>query len=131
MKMCKKGQGATEYLLMLAAVLVIVAIAVYYITTAAPAVTITGSAEIKSGDNTVVLFTPTTMTGVPENIPAADWSWKVFRGADIIGEGAGPTNLVKNVTVELDCGDSVVQRDDIVRLWYKGAATTGDAARVM
>jgi hypothetical protein len=32
MRMLKKGQGATEYLLMLAAVLVIVAIAVYYIT---------------------------------------------------------------------------------------------------
>ncbi|TEU13265.1 MAG: class III signal peptide-containing protein, partial [Hadesarchaea archaeon] len=34
MKMFEKGQGATEYLLMLAAVLVIVAIAVYYVTTA-------------------------------------------------------------------------------------------------
>ncbi|GAI19137.1 unnamed protein product, partial [marine sediment metagenome] len=32
MKLFRKGQGATEYLLMLAAVLVIVAIAVYYVT---------------------------------------------------------------------------------------------------
>ena len=32
MRLFEKGQGATEYLLMLAAVLVIVAIAVYYVT---------------------------------------------------------------------------------------------------
>ncbi len=43
MNLFKKGQGATEYLLMLAAVLVIVAIAVYYVTSTGgyPAVAVT------------------------------------------------------------------------------------------
>ncbi|MDH5685486.1 MAG: class III signal peptide-containing protein, partial [Hadesarchaea archaeon] len=52
MRLSKKGQGATEYLLMLAAVLVIVAIAVYYVTSTGgyPAVAVTA---VKYGDDTI------------------------------------------------------------------------------
>lgn len=71
MKMCEKGQGATEYLLMLAAVLVIVAIAVYYVTTAGagfPALTVTSA---KHGDNEIRLNVTT------GSIPTGEWAYSV------------------------------------------------------
>lgn len=70
MKMCEKGQGATEYLLMLAAVLVIVAIAVYYVTTAGagfPALTVI-SAKV---DNEIRLNVTT------GSIAANEWAYSV------------------------------------------------------
>jgi hypothetical protein len=71
MRMFKKGQGATEYLLMLAAVLVIVAIAIYYVTSTGgyPAVAVTASA-LADGD--IVGLTVTT-----GSIPAGDWAYVV------------------------------------------------------
>ena len=65
----KKGQGATEYLLMLAAVLVIVAIAVYYVTTTGgyPAV---GAAPVDS-DSTIRINVTT------GSIPTGDWQYSV------------------------------------------------------
>jgi len=70
MRLSKKGQGATEYLLMLAAVLVIVAIAVYYVTSTGgyPAVAVTA---VKSGDNTIKINVET------GSIPAEDWQYSV------------------------------------------------------
>ncbi|GAI34203.1 unnamed protein product [marine sediment metagenome] len=70
MRMCKKGQGATEYLLMLAAVLVIVAIAVYYVTTAGagyPAISAT-SAKV---DNAIRINVTT------GSIPTGEWAYSV------------------------------------------------------
>ena len=71
MKMFEKGQGATEYLLMLAAVLVIVAIAVYYVTTAGagfPAITAT---SVKQGDNEIRINVTT------GSIPTGEWAHSV------------------------------------------------------
>ena len=70
MRLYKKGQGATEYLLMLAAVLVIVAIAVYYVTSTGgyPAVAATA---VKYGDNTIRINVET------GSIPAGDWQYSV------------------------------------------------------
>jgi len=69
MRLSKKGQGATEYLLMLAAVLVIVAIAVYYVTSTGgyPAVAVTA---VKSGDTIRINVD----TG---SIPLGDWQYIV------------------------------------------------------
>jgi len=70
MKMFEKGQGATEYLLMLAAVLVIVAIAVYYVTTAGagyPAIAAT-SAKV---DNAIRINVTT------GSIPTGEWAHSV------------------------------------------------------
>jgi len=66
----EKGQGTTDYLLMLAAVLVIVAIAVYYVTSIGgfPAVSATA---VKSGDNTIRIEVET------GSIPAGDWQYSV------------------------------------------------------
>ena len=70
MRLSKKGQGATEYLLMLAAVLVIVAIAVYYVTSTGgyPAVSATA---VKYGDNTIRINVET------GSIPSGDWQYSV------------------------------------------------------
>ncbi len=70
MRLSKKGQGATEYLLMLAAVLVIVAIAVYYVTSTGgyPAVAVTA---VKSGDDTIRIKVET------GSIPLGDWQYSV------------------------------------------------------
>ena len=70
MRLSKKGQGATEYLLMLAAVLVIVAIAVYYVTSTGgyPAVAATA---VKYGDDTIRINVET------GSIPSGDWQYSV------------------------------------------------------
>lgn len=69
MRLFKKGQGATEYLLMLAAVLVIVAIAVYYVTTTGgyPAVAV---APVDY-DSSIRINVET------GSIPAGDWQYSV------------------------------------------------------
>ena len=65
-----KGQGATEYLLMLAAVLVIVAVAVYYVTRAGgyPAISMNAQA---SGDNEIII---TVLSG---SIASGEWAYSV------------------------------------------------------
>ena len=121
-----KGQGATEYLLILAAVLVVVAVAVYYVTRAGPSVTITGTATIKTTDNTNIIFTPTKM--IPDKTIAANaWEWAVYRGATSIGSGTGGVALEEGKPVELDC-TSEVQSGDVVKIKYKGSWV--DAATV-
>jgi hypothetical protein len=75
----ERGQGATEYLLMLAAVLVIVAIAVYYITTAAGGKPImVMSAEFEYPENTInIVVTSGTLT-------PNDWKVRVLRPDDTV-----------------------------------------------
>lgn len=119
MRMQKKGQGATEYLLMLAAVLVIVAIAVYYITAAGPSAIITGTAE-NIGDT--LKLTPSN-TMVPDNIPAADWEYRIEQstGAVRVDFTSGPESLSQGVALVLS-GASIVDvtAGDIVKIRYKG-----------
>ena len=69
LKIGKRGQGATEYLLMLAAVLVIVAVAIYYVTRAGgyPAI----SMNATSPDNHVHI---NVLSG---SIAAGQWAWSV------------------------------------------------------
>ena len=70
MRLFRKGQGATEYLLMLAAVLVIVAIAVYYVTSTGGFPAVSASAA-KYGDNEIRI---NVLSG---SIPAGDWQYRV------------------------------------------------------
>jgi len=69
LKIGKRGQGATEYLLMLAAVLVIVAVAIYYVTRAGgyPAI----SMNATSPDNHVRI---SVLSG---SIAAGQWAYYV------------------------------------------------------
>jgi len=65
-----KGQGATEYLLMLAAVLVIVAVAIYYVTRAGGYPAISMNAEAL-GDNSIKI---TVLSG---SIASGEWAYSV------------------------------------------------------
>jgi len=68
-----RGQGATEYLLILAAVLVVVAVAVYYVTRAgavAPNLTIMA---YKSDNDLKVKG-----TGGTDTVPAGKWDYQVY-----------------------------------------------------
>lgn len=117
MKLFKKGQGATEYLLMLAAVLVIVAIAVYYVTSATPSALVTGTAENSSND---IVFTPSSeMT--PSTIPTADWEYAVYTsaGVEVTAFTAGTTTLERGIPVTLSAagGDG----GDTFKVRYKGS----------
>jgi hypothetical protein len=71
MKKLRKGQGTTEYLFILAAVLIIAAIAVYHVSTTAGAPPL--GAHVIREDNTIVL--KITTTG-PE-IPSIDWEYSI------------------------------------------------------
>ena len=70
LKIRERGQGATEYLLMLAAVLVIVAVAIYYVTRAGGYPAISMNAEAV-GDNLIRLDV---LSG---SIAAGQWAYSV------------------------------------------------------
>lgn len=119
MRLNRRGQGATEYLLMLAAVLVIVAIAVYYVTSTGPSAIITGTAIKDGGD---VNFTPSS-TMTPSSIAEADWKYAVYRGAQLIypasGDWAsGKGTLQRGIPVALTATGN--QTGDLLKIQYQG-----------
>ncbi len=128
MRFGKRGQGATEYLLMLAAVLVIVAIAVYYVTSTGPTAIITGTA-IKNSDN--VNFTPSS-TMVPTSITSSDWKYAIYRGATKIyptssdwADGTG--TLQRGIPIALIATSNLT--GDVLKIQYQGK-NVFDAANV-
>jgi len=70
LKIRERGQGATEYLLMLAAVLVIVAVAIYYVTRAGgyPAISMNAASQ---GNGTILI---TVQAG---SIAAGQWAYSI------------------------------------------------------
>ncbi|MEM4188854.1 MAG: class III signal peptide-containing protein [Candidatus Hadarchaeum sp.] len=124
MRLDKRGQGATEYLLMLAAVLVIVAIAVYYVTSTGPSAIITGTA-VKNGDN-IINFTPSS-TMVPSKISAGEWEYAVYRGAEAVSSWQTVSfDLERGIPVALSA--SGCRTGDLLKIRYKG--NVYDAATV-
>jgi len=128
MRFDKGGQGATEYLLMLAAVLVIVAIAVYYVTSTGPSAIITGTA-IKNGET--INFTPSS-TMVPSTINESDWKYAIYRGAQKIfpttsdwQDGTGA--LQRGIPIALTATGN--QTGDLLKILYQGKSVY-DAANV-
>ncbi len=122
----KKGQGATEYLLMLAAVLVIVAVAIYYIMGTSPSGIVTGQATLDSSND--VVFTPSnTMT--PATIVTTDYEWAVYDGATLKGSDSTPSdNLTAGLPVTLDLANDDGASGYIVKIKYGGSWS--DAATV-
>lgn len=114
-----RGQGATEYLLILAVVLVVVATVVSFLLATRPlAIAITGLAE-KNGDN--IVFTPST-TMTPASIPHEDWEYAVYRGASKVY----PVDTDwKPGTATLERGTSIalvatgVQSGDVLKIRYR------------
>ena len=110
-----RAQGATEYLLILAVVLVIVAIAVSYLTSTTPSAMITGMA-VKSGDN--VIFTPSDSM-IPPEISAGDWEWAIYRDAVVTASSANTTDdLKRGIPVALQAPDAL--NGDKLKIKYNG-----------
>jgi hypothetical protein len=74
LKIRERGQGATEYLLMLAAVLVIVAVAIYYVTRAGGYPVVSMNAE-SVGDSI-------RLDVLSGSIAAGQWQWSVSTTAN-------------------------------------------------
>jgi len=110
-----RSQGATEYLLILAAVLVVVAIVIIYVMRAAPTALITGTASLGT-DN--VTFNPGSAT-TPSPIPAADWRYVVLRpdGTTRVDWRDGVGNLTIGVPTTMEAPG--VQGNDTLRIQYK------------
>jgi len=95
----KEGQGATEYLLILAAVLVVVAIAVYYVTRGvATKPNILLSAQ-KDGTSIKLVA-----TGGTDSCPAADWQYTVHDNATTETWTAGTAVLSSTTNITLASG---------------------------
>ena len=93
-----KAQGATEYLLMLAAVLVIVAVAVYYVTRAGgyPAVSVTAQTDAATQDNIQLVVS----TGGP--IAAGDWQYCITATKGTHTTWVTPTYALAQGTINLE-----------------------------
>ncbi len=94
----RKGQGAIEYLLILAAVLIVVAGAVYYVTRTGGFPTMSFTAAVRS-DNNVIL----TVGGPSGTIKDGDWEYRAKTAAGtILGSWtAGSGELSEGVSVIL------------------------------
>jgi len=101
-KLFRKGQGATEYLLMLAAVLVIVAIAVYYVTSAGGGPVLSFTAE-NVGDTVRITFKSGTSSYT------SDWEWAIVSGGSVSSFTTESTDIAAGVTLtvnaDADAGD--------------------------
>lgn len=109
--MKKYGQGTTEYLLMLAAVIIIVAIAVYYVTVIGSK-TISASAKLRDNDNTVWL------RGESGSSIIAGWSFEYQKKGENNWHQAsgdfGPNKEIQltQLTGQISIGDNIVIRYD-------------------
>ncbi len=109
-----RGQGATEYLLILVVVLGVATVAIFFLIAAPPSAIITGVAE-KSGDN--VVFVPS-QSMTPDTISSDDWEWAIYRGAIQIASGSGTEDLKKGMSVALTAPDAA--SGDEVKIKYDG-----------
>jgi uncharacterized protein (UPF0333 family) len=105
-----KGQGATEYLLILAAVLVVVAVAVYYVTRAPGAPTIIVSVKLKT-DNTVWLRGETGCSTV------ASWTFK-YKGGTVTDWQTATGKIGPGEEIELTALKGAVKLGDTVTISY-------------
>ncbi len=126
--MNERSQGSTEYLLILAVVLIVAAMALFFLLSFNPRAIITGSAE-NSGDN--IVFTPSN-TLTPENIPASNWEWALFtaQGSMLVdytypgAAGYSPdtgTNLARGVPITFGAeGIDLGTTGDKLKIRYRG-----------
>jgi ABC-type transporter Mla subunit MlaD len=94
----RKGQGAIEYLLILAAVLIVVAGAVYYVTRTGGFPTMTMTASIDNENNVIL-----TVMGPSGTIKVGDWEYRGKTAAGTIRGSwtAGSEELSEGASVTL------------------------------
>lgn len=101
MKLFKKGQGATEYLLMLAAVLVIVAIAIYYVTSTGGYPPISAAFKTDSTQDNIQIEV------YSGSIPAGEWEYRLSKTSGAGTWQTGPTALgAGTINLENKAGDT-------------------------
>ena len=120
MKLMKiRGQGTTEYLLMLAAVIIIVAVAVYYVTEIGSK-TISASAKLRDNDNTVWL------RGESGSSVIAGWSFEYQKKGDNIWYSAsgdfGPSTNERRVEIQLDNLTGQISIGDNIVIMYDNSS---------
>ncbi len=112
----KRGQGAVEYLLILAAVLVVVAVAVYYVIGVGKGPTISGTATLS--DNTLY-FTPE--EGLSPDPYSDDWEWSVWsNGSSVISWTTSSTNLTVGNTITVSGSAGAASVGDELRIKAEG-----------
>ncbi|MEM3519724.1 MAG: hypothetical protein QW179_03750 [Candidatus Hadarchaeales archaeon] len=116
----KIGQGATEYKLILAIVLFVVAGGIAYLSAVRPSsIGIYGEAKM-NGDN--VIFIPSTIM-TPPILYSETWSYSVYREASRIYPpdtdwAIGPLTLERNVPASFAANGSMP--GDILKIRYQG-----------
>jgi hypothetical protein len=111
MELKKRGQGTAEYLLMFATVIIIIAVAVYYVMVIGSK-TISASAKLRTSDNTVWL------RGESGCSIIAGWSFEYQKKGDNLWYSAngdfGPTKEIQldNLAGRISIGDNIVIRYD-------------------
>lgn len=113
----EKSQGTTEYLIMLAIILLIAATVIsFLVAIRPPAISITGSAE-KSGES--VVFTPSTAM-TPDSIPATEWEYAVYSDSTVVKDwDSTQVALERGIPVSLTAPGN--QSGDTLKIRYKGA----------
>ncbi|MEA1904901.1 MAG: class III signal peptide-containing protein [Candidatus Hadarchaeota archaeon] len=113
----ERGQGAVEYLLILAAVLVVVAVAVYYVIGVGKGPEIVGNATLS--DN-VLVFTPS--TGLSPDPMTYSWEWAVYSDdTEVIAfSSTNTTDMEIGVSITLDSGATNVSHGDQLRIRCEG-----------
>lgn len=105
----RKGQGAVEYLLILAAVLIVVAGAVYYISRTGGAPTLTATAELQADNNIVLKVQSPSGT-----IKAADWQYAAYAGGTQVVEWTdGPSDIAPGEEITLEAAKAEVDAGNL------------------
>lgn len=108
----ERGQGAVEYLLILAAVLVVVAVAVYYVIGVGKGPTIAGTATLS--DNTLY-FTPE--EGLSPDPFTDSWEWSVWHdGTKVAGWTISDEDLTVGDTITVSSSAGAVSVGDELRI---------------
>ncbi len=116
----RKGQGAVEYLLILAAVLIVVAGAVYYISRTGGAPTLTATAELQADNNIVLKVQSPSGT-----IKAEDWQYAAYAGGTRVVEWTdGPSDIAPGEEITLEAAKAQVDagnlgEDDTIKIKHE------------
>ena len=110
----RKGQGAIEYLLILAAVLIVVAGAVYYVTRTGGFPTMTMTASIDNENNVIL-----TVMGPSGTIKVGDWEYRGKTAAGTTSWTAGSGELSEGASITLTALKGQLAVGDKVQIRHK------------
>jgi len=107
----------SDYLLISAALVLILSSAFFSVMLAVPDVSLKASAKISSENSMIVILLPENIVGRRENIE--NWTWGIFRSGERLARGEGESVLVAGTPVEIRCGINL-EDGDLLKIWYLG-----------